>query len=79
MYVRLRSTFNTSVPQMYVLFSNFQIGVQFSNLCLFFKFSNIWSFLTFSNRRPMMYALTIINKSAIDLSIWKGRRFESGR
>ena len=50
------STSQTSVTQIYVLFSNYQIGVQFSNL---------WPFLTFSNRRPMtslMYALTVTNK-----------------
>ena len=50
-------------------FSNSQIGIQFSNL---------WRVLTLSNRRPMMsltYALT--NKSAIDLRIWKGHRFEN--
>jgi hypothetical protein len=52
-------------------FSNSQIGIQFSNL---------WWFLTLSNRRPMMlltYALTLTNKSAIDLRIWKGHRFEN--
>jgi hypothetical protein len=46
MYVRLRSTSNPQIhvwflrrrhllPQIYVLFSNAQIGIQFSNLCLF--------------------------------------------
>jgi hypothetical protein len=54
-------------------FSNSQIGAQFSNL---------WLFLTFSNRRPMMsltnaITLTLTNKSATDLRIWKGRRFEN--
>jgi hypothetical protein len=34
-YVRLRLTSQTSVPQIYVLFSNSQIGVQFLNLCPF--------------------------------------------
>jgi hypothetical protein len=29
------STSQTSVPQIYVIFSNSQIGIQFSNLCLF--------------------------------------------
>ena len=53
-------------------FSNSQIGVQLSNL---------WPFLTFANWRPMTsltYALTLTltNKSAIDLRIWKGRQFE---
>ena len=58
-------------------FSNSQIGVQFLNL---------WPFLTFSNRRPIFKSmtvshflkstfnastLTLINKSAIDLRIWK--------
>jgi hypothetical protein len=76
------STSQTSVPQIYVLFSNHkspfksQIGVQFSNL---------WPFLIFANHRPMMslaYALslTLTNKSAIDLRIWKirnGHRFEN--
>jgi len=51
----------TSVPQIYVLFSNSQIGVQFSNLCPFsnsqisVQFSNLWLFLTFSNRCPMTF------------------------
>jgi hypothetical protein len=56
-------------------FSNSQIGVQFSNL---------WPFLIFSNRRPKMsltYAETLTptltNKLAIDLRIWKRRRFEN--
>jgi hypothetical protein len=45
-------------------------------------FSNLWPFLTFSNRCPMTslkYALTlnITNKSAIDLRIRKGCRFEN--
>jgi hypothetical protein len=45
-------------------------------------FSNLWSFLTFSNRCPMTslkYALTlnITNKSATDLRIRKGCRFEN--
>jgi len=73
------STSQTSVPQIYVLFSNSQIGVQFSNLS-FLKFSNLWPFLTFSNQRPMTslsYALNLTNKSAIDLKIWKGHRFEN--
>ena len=65
------ATSQTSVPQIYVLFSHSQIGIQFSNL---------WLFLTFSNPRPMtslMYALTQTNKSAIDLRIWKRYRFEN--
>jgi hypothetical protein len=46
-----------------------------------FKFSNLWPFLNFSNQRPMTsltYALTLTltNRLAIDLRIWKGRRFE---
>jgi hypothetical protein len=48
------------------------------------QFSNLWPFLTFSIRRPMIsltHALTLTlilpNKSAIDLSIWKGCRFEN--
>ena len=73
------STSHTPVPQVYVLFSNSQIGVQFSNLsCL--KFSNLWLFLTFSNQRPitsLSYSLNLTNKSAIDLKIWKGHRFEN--
>jgi len=52
----------------------------FSNSQICIQFSNLWPFLTFSNRRPMTsltYALTLTNKSAIDLRIWKGRRFEN--
>ena len=63
----------TSVPQIYVLFSNSQIGVQFSNL---------WPFLTFSTRCPMApltcaLTLTLSNKLPIDLRIWKEHRFEN--
>ena len=52
----------------------------------FYKFSNRFpilismAFLIFSNRPPMtsvMYALTLTNKSAIDLRIWKGHRFKN--
>jgi hypothetical protein len=84
------STSQTYEPQIYVSFSNSQIGVQFSNLCPFsnsqigVQFSNLWSFLTFSNRRLMAsltYAITITltltNKSAINLRIWNVRRFEN--
>jgi hypothetical protein len=54
-----------------------QIGIQFWNL---------WSFFTFSNWHPtvsLTYALTLTNKSAIDLKIWNmglriGRRLEAG-
>ena len=69
------STSQTSLLQIYDLFSNSQIGVQFSI---------IWPFLTFSNRRsmasltcPLTITLTLTNKSAIDLRIWKGRQFEN--
>jgi hypothetical protein len=51
--------------------SNSQIGIQFSNL---------WPLLTFSNQCPMTsltYDLTLTNKSAIDLRIWKGHQFEN--
>ena len=60
----------TSVPQIYVLFSYSQIGIQFSNLGplsnsqIGIQFSNLWPFLTFSTRRPMTsltYALTLTN------------------
>jgi hypothetical protein len=52
------------------------IDIQFSNpdICT----SDICPF--FSNRGPMTsltYALTLTNKSAIDLRIWKGCRFEN--
>ena len=74
----------TSVPQIYVLFSNSQIYVLFQILksMSFFKFSNLLPFLTFSNRclmTSLMYALTLIltNKLAIDLRIWKGCQFEN--
>ena len=64
-------------------FFKFSNRHKFSNLCPFsnsqigFQFSNLWQFLTFSNRRSMMsltYAgtLTLTNKSALDLRIWKG-------
>ena len=46
----------------------------------FIKFSNLWPLLTFSNQCPMTsltYALTLTNKSAIDLRIWKGHQFEN--
>ena len=55
------------------------IGVQFSNLCPFsnsqidVQLPNLWPFLAFSNRRPitlLTYALTLTNKSAIDLRIY---------
>jgi hypothetical protein len=65
------STSHTSVPQIYVLFSKSKIGVLFSNL---------WLFHTSSSRCPMIsltYALTLTNKSAIDLRICKGHRFEN--
>jgi hypothetical protein len=61
-------------------------GFKLSNLCPFsnsqisVKFLNLWQFLTFSNWHPMMslmYALILTNKSAIDLRIWKGWRFEN--
>ena len=51
----LISTSQATVPQIYALSSNSQIGVQFSNLCPFsnskigIQFSNLWPFLTFSN------------------------------
>jgi hypothetical protein len=66
----LKSVFNS---QIYVLF---QILKSAS------KFSNLWPFLTFSNRCPMTsltYALTwtLINKSSVDLRIWKERWFEN--
>ena len=52
------------------------IDVQFSNpdICT----SDLYPF--FSNRGPMTsltYALTLTSKSAIDLRIWKGCRFEN--
>jgi len=53
------------------LSSNSQTDDQFSNLC---------PFLTFSNRHPMAsltYALTLTNKSVLDLIIWKGCWFEN--
>jgi hypothetical protein len=83
----------TSVPQIYVLFSNSQIYVLFQILksiavshflksMFFFKFSNLLPFLTFSNRclmTSLMYAFTLIltNKLTIDLRIWKGCQFEN--
>ena len=60
---------SVSNSEIYVLFSNSQIGVQFWNL---------WRFLTFSNQRPMTsltYSLNLTNQLAIDLRIWKGHRF----
>jgi hypothetical protein len=76
------------IYQIFVFFSNPQIGVQFSNLCHFsnsqmgVQFSNLWPFLTFSNRRlkaSLTYALilAITNKPDIDLKISKGRRFQN--
>ena len=72
-YVLFQILKSTSNSQIYVLFTNSQIGIQFLYL---------WQFLTFSNRRPMTsltYALTLTlsNKLAIDLKIWKGRRFDN--
>ena len=50
-YVRLGLTCNHQIHvrflrhrQLYVLFSNSQIGIQFSNLWSFLTFSNPWSF-----------------------------------
>jgi hypothetical protein len=63
-------------------FSNSQVSIQFSNLCSFsnsqigVQFSNLWLFLIFWNWYPLTYALTLTNKSAIDLRIWKGCWFE---
>ena len=85
------STSETSLPQIYVLFffffffliqilqsaSNSQIFALFTNAQIGVHFSKC-PFLTFSNRCPMTsltYALTLTNKSAIDLWIWKGCRF----
>ena len=70
------STSQTSVPQIYVLFSNSQIGVPILKSTSFFKFSNRHSILKSTS---LTYALTLIltNKSAIDLKIWKGRQFEN--
>ena len=42
--------------------------------------SDLCPFLKFSNQCPMTsltYALTLTNKSAIDLRIWKGHQFEN--
>ena len=71
-YVRLRSTQSlidvqylnprpismsqTSVPQIYVLFSNSQIGIHFSNL---------WPVLTFSNRRLDLRIHILSNRTVI--------------
>jgi len=80
------STSQTSVPQIYVLFtnsqsvSNSQIYVLFQILKSGVQFSNLWPFLNFSNRRPMKsmtYALILTNKWAIDLKIRKGHRFKN--
>ena len=46
------------------------IDICTSDLCPVFKFSNLWSFL------KSTYTLTITNKSAIDLRIWKWPWFE---
>jgi len=46
----------------------------------FFKFSNRHAnlnSLAVSHFLKSTYALTLTNKSAIDLKIWKGRRFEN--
>ena len=49
----------------------------------FFKFSNRCQILKcmavshFFKLMSLMYALTLVNKSAIDLRIWKGHRFEN--
>ena len=70
----LRSTSN---PQIHVRFLRHKH--LYHRSMSFFKFSNLWPFLTFSNRCPMMsltYSLTLTNKSALDLRIWKWRRFE---
>jgi hypothetical protein len=64
---------------------------EFSNICPFsysqigVQFSNLWPFLTFFKPTSNgvtdvhMYAiiLTLTNKSAIDLKIWKGRWYEN--
>ena len=71
----LRSTSN---PQIHVRFLHHKH--LYHRSMSFFKFSNLWPFLTFSNRCPMMlltYALTLTNKSALDLRIWKGRWFDT--
>ena len=76
----------TSVPQIYVLFFKFSNRRPNLKSMSFFNFSNRRPILKsmaishFSNRRPMtslMYALTLTNKSTIDLRIWKGHRFEN--
>jgi hypothetical protein len=61
----------TSVRLIYVLFSNSRIVIQFSNL---------WPSLIFPNQSPMRsptYALSLTHKSAIDLYICQGHRFEN--
>ena len=64
--------------------SNFYLTEIFTlDLCPFFKFSNrhpILKSMTISHFLKLTlftYALTITNKTAIDLIIWKGWRFEN--
>jgi len=60
----LISTSQTSVPQIYVLFSNSQIGVQFSNLC---PFSNLQISIPILKSMAISHFLKLTSNDVTDL------------